>query len=70
MGIKLLKPQDMSIVRDLLARYGLRPLVNSVAKAADEFLAEGKPVLNEHGEPMDEGDIETAVANLLEGQLY
>jgi hypothetical protein len=45
-------------------------MVNAIAKAAESRFAEGEPVLDEFGEPMDEGDIQTAVANLLDGSLY
>jgi hypothetical protein len=70
MDSKHLTPEDMTTVRALVAHYGLRPMVNAIAKAAEELDADGKPVLDEFGDPMDEGDIQTAVANLLDGQLY
>ena len=70
MDSKVLTPEDMNTVQALVARYGLRPMVNAIAEATDELHADGKPVLDEFGDPMDEGDIQTAVSNLLEGQLY
>lgn len=61
---------DHETVRTLVARHGLRPMVDAVGCAARELIESGVPVLNEFHEPMDEGDIQVAAENLCSGDLY
>jgi hypothetical protein len=64
-----LKSTDLLVIMAVVAEYGLRPVVDAVAAAAQMLLEAGEPVKDEQGESMDREDIETAVRNLLEG-LY
>jgi hypothetical protein len=65
-----LNEHDTQTVRTLVAEYGLRPVVNAVGAAALALLQTGQPVKDADGDPMDEGEIETAAHNLIEGSLY
>lgn len=60
---------DMATVRTLVARHGLRPMVDAVAAAAQELHEQEIPVPDEYGQPMEADDLEIAVSNLGE-QLY
>lgn len=64
-----LDPGDMATIRTLVARHGLRPVVDAVGAAAVELSNQDIPVADEYGDPMDASDIQTAAANLAEG-LY
>ncbi len=59
-----LSEHDRKTVLDLVERNGLRPVVDSAAAAALALLRAGRGVKDEHGEPMDPEDIETAARNL------
>jgi hypothetical protein len=61
---------DRQTVQALVARYGLRPVVDAVAAAALALLEAGQPVKDAQGDPMDREDIETAAQNLREASLY
>jgi hypothetical protein len=62
--------RDQQTVRALVARYGLRPVVDAVGAAALALLAAREPVKDEDGDAMDAEDIEIAARNLIEGSLY
>lgn len=61
---------DHETIRTLVARHGLRPVVNAVGKSARELAKSGIPVLNEFHEPMDKDNIRIAAENLCNGDLY
>lgn len=65
-----LPPAAHATIKSAVREFGLRPVVDSVGAAARELLQDGVPVLDEHGEPMDADDIETAAENLVSGDLY
>lgn len=64
-----LNKDDQELIRSLVARNGLRPVVDAVGAAAMYLMEHDQPVMDAEGDPMDAEDIETAAANLAD-DLY
>lgn len=56
--------EDLLIIRRLLVKHGLRPVVNAVATVTESILNDGEVVEDEYGVPMVDDDVRTFIANL------
>lgn len=61
---------DFSEIKALVTKYGLRPVIDAVANAAEMLDKSRLPVKDAYGDPMDSEDIRTATHNLRQRDLY
>ena len=65
-----LNNHDMLIVEQLVAKHGLRPMVDAVGAVAKKLVEDGQKVKDAYGDPMDKEDVETASHHLTHADLY
>jgi len=62
--------QEKYALKQLIRKYGLRPVVDAVGYAARQMFEAGETINDEDGEPMDPNDVRCAVDNITCGDLY